>query len=50
MIETIPKRPVVKGSPYPSHVIFEIDVGKTHIRHTTTLKLNEEFSDRLRIA
>ena len=34
---------VVKGSPDPSHFIFEINVGKKRIRHRTTLKLNDEF-------
>ena len=33
----------------PSHFIFEINVGKSRIRHTTTLKLNDEFLDRLNI-
>ena len=36
-----------KGSSDPSHFIFEINVGKSRIRHTTTLKLNDEF--RLKI-
>ena len=42
---------VFKGSLDPSHksIIFEIDVGKSRIRHTTTLKLNDEFRDRLQI-
>ena len=40
-----------KGSSDPSHFtsIFEINVGKRRIRHTTTLKLNGEFQDRLKI-
>ena len=29
-----------KGSPVHSHFIFEINVGKSRIRHRTTLKLN----------
>ena len=29
--------------PFPSHFIFEINVGKRRIRHPTTLKLNDEF-------
>ena len=33
----------------PNHFIFEINVGKRRIRHTTTLKLNDEFQDRLKI-
>ena len=40
---------IFKGSPYPSHFIFEINVGKRQIRHTTTLTLNDEFRDRLKI-
>ena len=27
---------------------FEINLGKSRIRHTTTLKLNDEFEDRLK--
>ena len=38
-----------KASPDPSHFIFEINVGKRPIRHTTTLKLNDEFLDPLNI-
>ena len=38
-----------KGSPDPSHYIFEINAGKGRIRHTTTLKLNDEFLNRLKI-
>ena len=30
----------LKGSPDTSHFIFEINVGKSRIRHRTTLKLN----------
>ena len=37
----------LKCSSDPSHFIFEINVGKSRIRHTTTLKLNDEFLDRL---
>ena len=33
-----------KGSLDLSHFIFEMNVGKTRIRHRTTLKLNDEFS------
>ena len=36
-----------KGSQYPSHFILEINVGKSRIRHRTTIKLNDEFLDRL---
>ena len=38
-----------KGSSDPNHFIFGINVGKSRIRHTTTLKLNNEFLDRLKI-
>ena len=37
-----------KGSPDPSHFIFEIDVGERRIRHRTTLKLNDEFQGSLK--
>ena len=40
---------IIKGSPDPSHFIFEINLGKSRIRHTTTLKLNDEFPRRLQI-
>ena len=43
------KRVNFKGSLYPNHFIFEINIGKGRIRHTTTLKLNDEFLDRLKI-
>ena len=33
----------------PNHFIFEINVGKSRIRHRTTLELNDEFQDRLKI-
>ena len=32
-----------------SHFIFEINVGKSRIRHTTTPNLNDELLDRLKI-
>ena len=32
-----------------SHFIFEINVGKRQIRRKMTLKLNDEFLDRLKI-
>ena len=35
----------VKGCSDPIHFIFEINVGKKRIRHTSTLKLNDEFLD-----
>ena len=38
-----------KGSLDPSHFIIEINVGKSRMRHRTTLKLNDEFLDRLQI-
>ena len=34
------KRNFITGSSDPSHFIFEINVGNSRIRHTTTLKLN----------
>ena len=37
-----------KGSPDSCHFIFEIDVGKSRIRHRTPLALNDEFLDRLK--
>ena len=39
----------IKGSPGPSHFTFEINVGKSRIRHTTKLKFNYEFLDWLQI-
>ena len=39
----------VKGSSNPSHLIFVINVGMSPVRHTTTLKMNDEFLDRLKI-
>ena len=39
----------VKGSSDQGHFIFEIDFGTSRIRHTTTLILNDELQDRLRI-
>ena len=39
-----------KDSPYTSHFILEINVEKRQIRHRTTLKLNDEFPDRLKMA
>jgi len=36
----------LKGSPHPSHFIFEINVGKSRIQHLTTLNLNEATSNR----
>ena len=41
-------RNCLKGSSDPSHSIFEINVGKSRIRHTATLKKNNEFLDRLK--
>ena len=37
----------IKGSSGP--FIFEINVGKRRIRHTSNLKLNDEFLDGLKI-
>ena len=39
----------IKGSPYPNHFIFEINVGKKRIRYTTTVKFNDEILDRFKI-
>ena len=39
----------IKGSPDPSHFIFEINLGKSRIRHTITLKWKDEFLDRPKI-
>ena len=36
----------VKSSSHPSHFIFEINVGKSRIRHLTTLNLNEATLNR----
>ena len=38
--EIVSKDKGFKGSPNPSHFIFEINIGKRRIRHRTTLKLN----------
>ena len=38
-----------KDSSDPSHFIYEFNVGKSRVRHTTTLKLNNEFLYRLKI-
>ena len=32
-----------------SHFIFEFNVGKGRIRHATTMNLNDEYLDRLKI-
>ena len=37
------KQKIFKGGSYQSYFIFEINVGKSRIRHTTTLKLKNEF-------
>ena len=39
----------VRGSSDPSYFIFKINVGKGRIQHSTTLKLNDELLDRLKI-
>ena len=36
----------VKGSSDPSHFIFEINVGKSRIRHRTTLNFNDGIFNR----
>ena len=38
-----------KGGSDPNHFISQINVGKSPIRHTTTMILNDEFLDRLQI-
>ena len=40
---------IFKGSPNPSHLFFEINVGKGRIRHRLSLKFNDKFQDRLKI-
>ena len=40
---------VVKGSPDPSHFIFEINPGKRRIRHRTTLNLNDLIFSRFEL-
>ena len=37
------------GPPLEGHFIFEIYVGKIRIQYKTTLKLNDETLDRLKI-
>ena len=39
----------IKGSSDPNHLIFEINVGKSRIRYTTTLKWNVELLDKPKI-
>ena len=41
--------PMFEASSDQIHFIFEINVGKSRIRHITTLKLNDEFLDRVKI-
>ena len=43
------KMVLIKDSPEASHFIFEINVRKRRIRHTTTLELNDGFPARLKI-
>ena len=43
-------RKLFKGSSDLTHFIFEINVGKSRTRHSATLKLNNEFLNRLKIA
>ena len=40
---------MVKGSSDPSHFTLKIKLGKSRIRHTTTLKWNDEIQDRSKI-
>ena len=35
-----------KGSPYPNHLIFEINVGRGKIRQRTTLNFNDIILNR----
>ena len=49
VVNSLSKKLSIKGSSDASHFIFEINVGKSRIRHTTTLKLSNEFLDRLKI-
>ena len=39
---------ILKGSSDPSHFVFESNLGKSRIRHKSTLKWNNEFLDRPR--
>ena len=39
-------RHTIKGSSDPSHLIFEINAGKSRIRHRTTLNLNDVIFNR----
>ena len=39
--ECVMKQNYLKDSSYPSHFMFEINVGKCRIRHRTTLNLND---------
>ena len=40
-IQIVKKKQILKGCPDPSHFIFEINVGKSRIRHRTILNLND---------
>ena len=46
--DSLPKNDgsILKGSPHPSHFIFEINLGKSRIRHRTTLKLNFKIDSK----
>ena len=39
----------VKGSSDPRHFTFEINVGKSRVRHRTTLKLNDAICNQFRV-
>ena len=39
----------IKGSSDRNQFIFEINVGKSRIRHRTTLNLNDAISDRFEV-
>ena len=43
------KQKIFKGGSYQSYFIFEINVGKSRIRHRTTPEFNDEFQDRLKM-
>ena len=40
---------IFKAGSDPGNLSLEIDVGKSRIRHRTTMKLNDDFLDRLKI-
>ena len=48
-LQLLRQRTTLKGSPDPSHFIFEINVGKRRIRHRTILNLNDLIFNRFRL-